>query len=261
VTELPLSDLPVPHLQATGEGPPVVLLHPLGVDHSVWSPVTARLTGFTFLTYDLPGHGRTPAPQRRCTVDDLADQLADLLAGAGVGGAHVVGVSLGGLVAQAFAARHPDLVDHLVVVDAVDVYPPAMRTMWVDRAALVRSQGLEPVVGPTLELWFTPAARDSGDEVVDTVRRLLLDADPEGYARACETLEAADTSGQLGRIAAPTLVVCGESDAPPFRAAAPRLAGAVADGRLVWLPQAQHAGALERPDAFVDLLRAFLPAP
>ena len=67
----------------------------------------AALPGFRFLSYDLPGHGATPPPQARCTVEDLGDQLADLIRTADVGPAHVVGVSLGGLVAQALAARDP----------------------------------------------------------------------------------------------------------------------------------------------------------
>lgn len=252
--------LTVPVLHSAGEGPPVVLVHPLGVDHTVWTPVASGLTGFSVHTYDLPGHGSTPAPRQRCTVDDLALQLAALLGDAGVGPAHVVGVSLGGLVAQALAARHPGTVDHLVVVDAVDVYPPPMRTMWRDRAALVRSEGMEPVVQATLELWFSASARDTGQAVVETVRDLVAGADPEGYARACEVLETADTSPLLADIAAPTLILCGEQDAPAFTAAAPRLAAAVQHGRLTWLPDLRHAGVLERPAELVDALLDFLPA-
>jgi 3-oxoadipate enol-lactonase len=254
-----VTTLPVPGLVGSGDGPPVVLLHPLGVDRSVWQPVQDALPGFRFLSYDLPGHGSTPAPQDRCTVEDLGDQLADLLRAAEVGPAHVVGVSLGGLVAQVLAAREPGLVDRLVVVDAVAVYPPAMRDMWRERAALVREKGIEPVVVPTLELWFTAAALERDDAAVRTVRRLLLDADPEGYARACEVLETADTTHLLERITAPTLVVCGEDDAPAFTAAAPALASTIPDARLEWLPEARHAGAVEQPDGLAGLLADFLP--
>jgi 3-oxoadipate enol-lactonase len=252
--------LPVPEMVRAGDGPPVVLLHPLGVDRTVWRQVEMAIPGFRFLTYDLPGHGATPAPGERCTVEDLSDQLADLLRTADVGPAHVVGVSLGGLVAQALAAREPALVDHLVVVDAVAVYPSAMRDMWRERAALVREQGIEPVVVPTLELWFTAGALERDEDVVRTVRRLLRDTNPEGYARACEVLESADTTDLLERITAPTMVVCGEDDAPAFTAAAPLLAESVAGARLEWLTGVRHAGAFEHPSAFAALLASFLPA-
>ena len=255
-----MSLLPAPEMVSAGVGPPVVLLHPLGVDRTVWRPVEEAVPGFRFLSYDLPGHGATPAPQERCTVEDLSDQLAELLRTADVGPVHVVGVSLGGLVAQALAAREPDLVDHLVVVDAVAVYPSAMRDMWRERAALVRAQGIVPVVVPTLDLWFTVGALERNDSPVRAVRRLLLDTHPEGYARACEVLESADTTDLLECITAPTMVVCGEDDAPAFTAAAPRLAAAIADARLEWLRGARHAGAFEHPSSFAALLASFLPA-
>lgn len=249
---------PTLHRTGTASGAPVLLLHPLGVDRSVWQTVAAGLREFTVLTCDLPGHGENPAWDRRMEVDEVAAQLATALLGTGYGPAHVVGVSLGGLVAQSLAAHHPEVVDRLVVVDAVDVYPPAMQEMWKDRADLVRAVGVQPVITATLELWFTAAARDTEGEVVEQVRRLLTSTDTEGYARACELLATVDTSPLLPRILARTLVVCGDDDAPAFTAAAPRLAAAVPHGTLAWIDHARHAGALERPEAFVELLRSFL---
>lgn len=245
-------------LHRSGTGPEVLLLHPLGVDRSVWGPVAERLDGFSVLTCDLPGHGQTPRPDGPNDVDAIAGKLAATLREQGSGTVHVVGVSLGGLVAQALAAQHPEAVDRLVVVDAVAAYPPAMRAMWSDRAALVRSAGMQAVIEPTLQLWFTAATLQGGDEVVGHVTRLLRTADPEGYAVACELLAEVDNGPLLADIEAPTLVVCGDDDAPAFTAAAPTMAAAVQDGRLVWLEGLRHAGALERPDAFADLLRSFL---
>jgi 3-oxoadipate enol-lactonase len=245
-----------PRLHSTGSGPAVLLLHPLGVDRSVWEPVAAQLPGLTVITCDLPGHGETPAGST--AVGDLADQLALALREIGALPAHVVGVSLGGLVGQALAARHPEVVARLVVADAVAIYPPAMQQMWTDRAALVRAEGMGPVVDPTIELWFTQRAREEGRATVADVRGLLEGADPEGYARACELLASVDTRHLLADIAAPTLVVCGDDDAPAFTAAAPVLAGAVRNGELVWIPGARHAGAVEQPEVFAGLLRSFL---
>lgn len=243
-------------LHHEGAGPPVLLLHPLGVDRSVWQSVVPGLEGFTVLTCDLPGHGETPALERPMLVDEVADRVASMLEGSEP--VHVVGVSLGGVVALSLAARHPLLVERLVVVDAVDVYPPAMKQMWVDRARLVRSVGLEPVIASTVELWFTSSAVDEGLEIVGRVRRLLRATDPEGYARSCELLATVDTGSLLTAITAPTLVVCGVDDAPAFTEAAPRLAATIADGRLAWLEHARHAGAVERPEAFAALVRSFL---
>jgi 3-oxoadipate enol-lactonase len=249
--------LPAPTLHRTGEGPPVLLLHPLGVDRTFWGGVSG-LDGMEVLTYDFPGHGETPVPDRPYSVEDLTDQAAALLTGAGPGPVDVVGVSLGGLVAQRLAAVHPDLVRRLVVVDAVAVYPPALRQQWRDRAATTPEEGLEPLVGPTLALWFTAGRLAEGGPVVEQVRSTFLGGDPQGYAYACRALEEVDLTDVIGRITAPTLVVCGDDDAPPFTAAARELAAMLPDARLVWLSPARHAGVLEQPGQFAAALAGFL---
>ena len=253
-------NLPVPVLHRTGDGPAVLLLHPLGVDRSFWDDVVPALDGFEVLTYDFPGHGATPAPEEPYGVEDLAGQARELLADAGVSQVDVVGVSLGGLVAQQLAADAPDLVGRLVIVDAVAIYPEPLREMWRDRAARAPVEGMAPFVDPTLALWFTADRLAAGGAAVDSVRRRLLDADPRGYALACRALEHADVTGVLDRITAPTLIVCGEDDAPPFTSAATDLAGRLPGGRVVWLAPARHAGVLEQPEQFRTALLEFLTA-
>jgi 3-oxoadipate enol-lactonase len=144
------------------------------------------------------------------------------------------------------------------VVDAVAVYPEALREMWRERAARAPVEGLEPFLDPTLGLWFTADLLAGGSPVVDQVRRDFLAGNADGYALACQALEQADVTGVLDRITAPTLVVCGEDDAPPFTAAARDLGEAMPDGRVVWLSPARHAGVLEQPDQFRDALLGFL---
>jgi 3-oxoadipate enol-lactonase len=250
--------LPEPVLHRTGEGPPVLLLHPLGVDHSFWDGVVPALEGFEVLTYDFPGHGRTPAPEKPYTIEDLADQARSLLADAGYARVDVVGVSLGGLVAQRLAADAPDLVRRLVVVDAVAVYPEPMREMWRDRAARAPAEGVEPFLDPTLGLWFTADRLAEGGPVVEQARRSFLAGDGTGYALACRALAEVDLTGVLDRITAPTLVVCGEDDAPPFTAAARDFGERLPGARVVWLAPARHAGVLEQPEQFRDALLGFL---
>jgi pimeloyl-ACP methyl ester carboxylesterase len=220
--------------------PPLVLLHPLGVDHRFWDPVRAFLPDA--ITPDLDG----------ASVAEIADGVEQSLAG--FDRIDLAGVSLGGLVAQELAARRPGLVRRLVLADTVAVYPEAMRAMWRERAAAVRRDGLQPIVEPTLQLWFSEAAPP---DAVSRVRALLLSGDPERYARTCEALAAADTTGLAAKIEAPVLVACGRHDAPPFRAATDWFASTLPDATVAWLPGG-HATAYEHPEAFVDALTAFL---
>lgn len=247
-----------PVLHSQGDGEPLLLLHPLVVDRHVWDGMAAELPGFRVLTYDFPGHGETPPPSRTTSIEQHAEQLAGMLDAEGLSRVHVAGVSLGGLVAQVLAATRPDLVASLAIVDAVATYPEPVRQQWRDRQVSAREQGMEHLVEPTLALWFTAQAREQGHPAVEVVRRAVLDMDPEGYARTCESLETVDLTALVPRIAAPTLVVCGEDDAPPFVTAAPWFAETIPGARLVWLSPARHAGVLEQSDQFVTALREFL---
>ncbi|WP_148575542.1 alpha/beta fold hydrolase [Nocardioides caldifontis] len=236
---------------------PLLLLHPLGVDHRFWDPVRACLPDAMgdVVVPDLLGHGGAALPPEEPSVEAFADAVEKELDGAGQ--VDVVGVSLGGLVGQVLAARRPDLVRRLVVADAVAVYPAPMQQMWRERAATVRREGLAAVAEPMEQLWFTePFRRDAADQVA-AVREVLLAGDPEGYARTCEALATADTSEAARSIAAPVLVLCGEQDAPPFQQAVEWFTAALQDVRAEWLPGG-HAAAYENPQPFADALARFL---
>lgn len=235
----------------------LVLLHPLGVDHRFWDPVVGALPDGIgdVVVPDLLGHGSAPLPPEGATVEDYADAVEKDLAGRDR--VHLVGVSLGGLVAQVLAARLPGRVDRLVVADSVAAYSDAMRSMWRERAALVRREGLESVVEPMEALWFSEAFRRDRAAAVAEVRRTLLAGDPEGYARTCEALAVADTRDLAGSIRAKVLVACGEDDALPFRVATEWFTSTMPGTTMTWLPGG-HATAYENPREFADVVAGFL---
>src|SRR5437588_7432463 len=103
-------------IHAMGTGRPLLLLHCLGVDHRFWDFAAPLASDFTLLRYDLPGHGETPVPDGPYGIDDLSKQLALLFREHDLTHAHVIGHSLGGLIAQYFAATWPGLVDRLVLI-------------------------------------------------------------------------------------------------------------------------------------------------
>jgi len=254
--KLPITDL---RLHRAGSGPALVLLHCLGMDRHLWDSAVARLKGrFTLLTYDMPGHGATPVPAGPYTIEDLAAQLRELLAREGVARAHVAGMSLGGLVAQDFAARCPGMVEKLALVDTTARYTDDMRNMWVQRAAEARSAGVSSLTEGILKIWFTEEFVKSGAPAVKQVRETFARASGEGYALACEALRAADLRPLVPAIQAPTLVICGDQDVPPFIEAAKWLHGQIRGSRLEWLSPARHASPLEQPEAFIRLLEGFL---
>ena len=242
----------------TGSGPPLVLLHCLGVDHGLWSIAAAGLEDrYTLLSYDFPGHGETPVP-RAYAIEDLSRQLALLLDREGIASAHLAGISLGGLVAQHFAATNPNRVERLVLIDTTPRYDETARGMWAERARAARTAGVASLLPSILEIWFTAEFIAENPPAVRYVRERFAAASGEGYALACEALAAADLRPLASSISAPTLVLCGSDELPAFREAAQWLTRTIRKAELVWLSPARHASILQQPHAFQQLMRTFL---
>lgn len=243
----------------TGSGPAIVLLHCLGVDHHLWDHAVAALSGtHTMLRYDFAGHHETPVPDAPYTVEHLSEQLRAVLDAEGVRSATVVGISLGGLVAQHFAASNPGRTDGLVLCDTTPRYTDASRANWGVRAAAARTQGVLSFVDTLLGIWFTPDFVAANPPAVRYVRDCFAKVSGEGYAKACEALAVADLRPLLKQIKAPTLVVCGDEDVPDFREAARNFERDIAGARLTWLSPARHAAPLQQPEQFVEAVRGFL---
>lgn len=237
---------------------PLVFLHPLGADGSFWDPVRAELGTWPTVAFDLPGHGRAPKPARGAGIDAYAAAVAEQISTMGTA-AHVVGMSLGGLVAQEIAVARPELVASVVLVDTVPVYPQALQQNWRERADTARRSGLSSLVDPMVAMWFSVDLAATADARVARARNTFAATDPEGYARSCEVLANVDLRERLASLTRPTTVVCGYDDAPAFREGASWLAGETGDGTVHWLP-GRHACAVEFPTEFADLLVTAIPA-
>lgn len=242
--------------EMTGEGAMLLcLLHPLGMDRRFWQWLQADLTlSARFLLVDLPGHGRSPRPAGPYSIEDVAERVATILDRHGR--AHLIGSSLGGMVALATAAQFPELTQSLVVADSTSRYADGFG--WEERAATARRQGLAPLVDATLNRWFSTAALRAGGEAVDYVRDALSLADPEAYAQACEALDRADLTGVLSSIMSPALVIAGDED--PLADDSRQLVLSLPRARMRWLAGGKHAAPLEMRYDFATEVARFLAA-
>lgn len=237
---------------------PVVLLHPLGSDARFWDPVLPELaSGIDAVALDLPGHGTAPLVDDPASIRSWSAAVLEQLDRLGHERVVLVGISLGGLVAQHLAATAGDRVERVVLADTVAAYPEPMREMWRERAITSRAEGTASFVDPTLALWFTSDFRAGGGPVVAAAADGVAAAPPEGYARACELLAEVDLLDLLPQITCPTLVVCGEQDGSAFVQAAPRLAQTIPGASLRWLPGG-HAAVVEHPREFAALVNDVL---
>ena len=140
-----------------GAGHPLVLIHGVGMDLTMWDAQTAALgRHLTVIRYDMLGHGGS-AMAPGATLTDFVDQLRRLLDHLAADQVFLVGFSMGGMVAQAFAIRHPDRVARLVIMSAVYDRPPAARAAMQDRVRQVEREGAGANLEVALKRWFTPA--------------------------------------------------------------------------------------------------------
>ena len=135
---VPVLDDSAIHPHRVGSGPPLVLLHALDATRAMWDGLATLSRHFEVIAYDLPGHGETPAPPVQYEIEDLAEQLAALLTRIGLPRVHLAGSSLGGMVAQAFAAAYPGRVDRMVLCDT----SPGLSDGARDALAILPGRGL-----------------------------------------------------------------------------------------------------------------------
>jgi 3-oxoadipate enol-lactonase len=237
--------------------PTVVVGGSLGSTLASWEPQLAALSAdFRVIAYDHRGHGGSPAPAGPYSIEDLALDVLALLEEYQVARAHVVGLSLGGMVAQVIAAQQPQRVDRLVLL-ATSAHSDGQS--WTERAAIVRASGTEAIADAAVGRWLTASYRLAHPAVTAGLRDMLVSIDDEGYAGCCEAIADMDLRPGLSRIRAPTLVLAGAEDPsmPPEQMR--ELANEISDSRFVIVPGA-HVPTIEHPDTVTRLLLEHLAA-
>jgi 3-oxoadipate enol-lactonase len=190
----------------------------------------------------------------------MADEVAALLECLGLTGVALVGMSLGGSVAQAVTLRHPGLVGALGLVDTTAWYGPGAADAWAGRAQQARTRGLASLAAFQLERWFTGAYRAAQPGRCRELLALFRRNDIDLYAASCAALGAMDLRAGLPGIAVPTSVVVGALDGATPPAHAEALARAVEGASLTVVPECKHLSAVERPGDVVEALRPVLGA-
>jgi len=236
--------------------PTVVLLHGVGLDHTMWDPVVALWTGdVDVVTLDLPGHGVRPPAPAGVTLAELADGVAADIPP----GSHLVGFSLGALVAQHLALHRPALVATLTSVSSVCRRTAEERAAVLDRLRTAE-RDFAASAAASLRRWYDGTEVDR--EQVRRTEATLLANDRDSFLNCYSVFATADAEigPELELITVPALAVTGEHDPGSTPAMTRRLAEAMPDCRAVIVPGARHMLPVQRPREFADCLSTFIGA-
>lgn len=243
------------HYRIDGDerAPALVLCHALGTDLTLWDAQAAALSAqYRVLRYDLRGHGFSPGPDTEYTIAELAGDVFGLLDALEIAEAHVVGLSIGGLIAMALALAAPARVKQLVLANTAPRI--GSRAGWEERIAQVKKEGLAGIADGAIQRWFTPEFQAREPALMARYRALVMQARPAAYAGCCAALRDADLRSEIGRISSPTFVISGRHDAVTTPAHGQEMADAVQGARHVSLA-AGHLSNVEAAAAFTDALQ------
>jgi pimeloyl-ACP methyl ester carboxylesterase len=243
----------------TGGGDAALCIHGLGGTSNTWMPLMPALSRFTAVRFDLPGSGRSHRVEGPLSIDRFVQACLKVLASLGLERVHVLGHSLGTIVAAHLAVHEPKRVRSLALFGPLLAPPDVARTNIKARAAKARSGGvcgMQAIADSLVQGATSAETKAKRHAAVAYVRETLMRQDCEGYARTCEALAEAEPA-ETAAITCPTLLVTGDEDvvAPPqaVRAMGQKIAGSqveVLRGCGHWTP-------IEKADECIDILRRF----
>lgn len=252
---------PLAYDDTGGEGPPLVLIHGVGLSRTMWAAqVPALAARFRVIAVDMPGHGQSPAPSAEAGLAAYADRVVAVLDYLDVDKAIIVGFSMGALVARAMALHHRDRVSALVLLNGVFDRSPDVSATILARVDDVLVKGPGANIDGAIDRWFSPEFRRTNQSYLGDLRKHFVANDPESYAITYRLFATEDRYGEaeLGAIDVPTLVATGEFDIGSTPAMTEALAARIPGAIWRIVPDARHMMPVEKPDAINTLLLEFL---
>ncbi|MBA1205133.1 alpha/beta fold hydrolase [Pseudomonas capeferrum] len=246
---------------ALGQGQPVVLIHGVGLNKEMWGGQFVGLANdYRVIAYDMLGHGKSPLPDVGTDLQGYAAQLAELLDHLQIPQATVIGFSMGGLVARAFALHYPQRISALVVLNSVFNRTPEQSAGVIARAAQAAELGPDANVDAALERWFSREYKAANPAQVAAIRQTLASNDPQGYHTTYSLFATQDMyrADDLGSIQVPALIATGELDLGSTPTMTRQLAARIPGAQSVVLAEQRHMMPVEAPREVNRMLLDFL---
>ena len=244
-----------------GLGPPVILVHGMGLNRHMWEWQLAPLADrFTVIRYDLLGHGDSDTPTGPYHMRRFVDQLNGLIDALDAAPCGLVGFSLGGMIARAFTLAHPARVAALAILNSPHDRTASERAAMRTRLDLAERHGPASTIDAALARWFTEDFAARRPDVLDRVRHWMAANDPATYAAIYRVLAEgdADLTDAIAAIRCPTLVLACADDHGNSPAMARKMGALIPRARVAIVPKLKHMGLVEEPAAIGSVLLPFL---
>jgi 3-oxoadipate enol-lactonase len=242
-----------------GSGPWLTMSHSLACNLTMWDPQMPVLTGrFKVLRFDTRGHGQSSAPAGEYTLDQLADDVKGLFDALKIRQTHWAGLSMGGMIGQAFALKYPGVFQSMVLADTTSRRPPDAARMWGDRVKIAREQGMSALVESTLARWFTEPYRNARKDVMERIGNDIRSTPVAGFIGCCHAISKVDYLERLKEIGVPALIMVGEHDHGTPPEAARVIQQNLPGSELKIIPSAAHISNVEQAQVFNDAMIGFL---
>jgi 3-oxoadipate enol-lactonase len=243
------------------DGPVVCITHSLASDGGSWAEQLPALlqAGYRVLRLDMRGHGGSDPVPGDYTMAALADDVAAALGALGFDRVHYIGLSIGGMIGQAFALQHAGRLISAMWCDTLPASPKGAAEQWAERMGIVRgANSLAPIADATMERWFTDAFKTANPGRWRQIRDTIAATTPAGYLGCSAAIMNYDFVPRLPSVRLPILVVCGEHD-PGTPASENRLlAGLIPGARYEEIAGMRHFPNVEAPGAFNRIMLDWL---
>ncbi|CAM3799717.1 3-oxoadipate enol-lactonase [Polynucleobacter antarcticus] len=239
------------------DGPSVFMSNSLMSSLEMWDSNIRSLTDrYRVVRYDTRGHGQSEVTPGPYSISLLATDLVALMDALNIKQAHLVGLSMGGMICQYIGAHHPERVLSLSLCDTASEMPP--RSLWEERFAIAKEKGIAGLVDGTIGRWFLKDFIEREPNQIEVVKKMILGTPLEGYLGCASAVRDMAQSTMLLKIKAPTMVLLGKQDPACTIDQATVLHRLISHSSMTVIDQAAHLSNIEKPSEFNSVLRKFL---
>ena len=258
--KIKVGELDVAYRLEGAAGRPVVMMsNSLMSNMSMWNLTMPALKDrFRILRYDTRGHGSTGVTPGPYSIEQLADDAVGLMDALDIREAHIMGLSMGGMIAQQIGARYPNRALSLLLCNTASEMPP--RSLWEERLLIARTQGITALADSTIRRWFTASFIERSPQIIEKIREMILATPLEGYLGCAAAIRDMAQTTLLLKIKAPTLVVTGRQDPATTVEQSMVLNRMIDTSRMGVIENAAHLSNIEQPEIFNREICSFLDA-